>query len=374
MRRFSYHAAMDSDAAHPMPGGSAGRRVAVVGAGLAGAACARALADAGFEVQVFDKSRGAGGRMATRRAEWAGADGTAHPARFDHGAPGFSARVPAFARFVAQAEHDGLVARWSPRLAPGSYAPLDEAALWVATPDMPALARALLAGVPLHTGITVDALLRAPAGPGGPARWRLGSGGAAVGEGFDAVVVAIPPPQAAPLVQPHHADWAARAQALSMLPGWALMAVTDEPDHATAWDLAWPATGPLGWVVRNDAKPGRTGVPGVAQWVAHATAAWSRTHLEAPAAEVQSMLQAALAEAIGRQPVWHHGAVHRWRYASVPRTHASDVARCAWDADAGLGLCGDAWGGPGVEGAWLSGQALAQALIGEPAAAGSTRP
>jgi predicted NAD/FAD-dependent oxidoreductase len=66
--------------------------------------------------------------------------------------------------------------------------------------------------------------------------------------------------------------------------------------------------------------------------------------------------------------------VHRWRYASVPRTHASDVARCAWDADAGLGLCGDAWGGPGVEGAWLSGQALAQALIGEPAAAGSTRP
>ena len=45
-------------------------RVAVIGAGMAGATCARLLADAGLDVTLFDKSRGVGGRMSTRRAEW----------------------------------------------------------------------------------------------------------------------------------------------------------------------------------------------------------------------------------------------------------------------------------------------------------------
>ena len=53
-----------------MTAGQVPRRVGIVGAGVAGAACARALADAGCAVQVFDKSRGVGGRMATRRASW----------------------------------------------------------------------------------------------------------------------------------------------------------------------------------------------------------------------------------------------------------------------------------------------------------------
>jgi len=56
------------------------RRVAVVGAGIAGITAARTLAQAGWHVIVFEKSRGAGGRIATRRTEWGG---------FDHGAQFF---------------------------------------------------------------------------------------------------------------------------------------------------------------------------------------------------------------------------------------------------------------------------------------------
>lgn len=62
--------------------------VAIVGAGMAGLSCARALVEAGLKVAVFDKARGAGGRMATRRGELAS---------FDHGAQYFTARSPDFA-------------------------------------------------------------------------------------------------------------------------------------------------------------------------------------------------------------------------------------------------------------------------------------
>ena len=339
-------------------------RVAVIGAGLAGVTCARFLADDGHAVQVFDKSRGVGGRMATRRVEWAADDGVVHKASFDHGAPGFTARSPAFARFAEQAHRDGLLSRWAPSIAPRSYVPLGESALWVPAPDMPSLCRALLGNLPIKLGCTVDALRH---GPGG---WRLESAGAIVAEGFTDVVVAIPPQQAALLLQPHSPEWAHRARAMTMLPGWALMGVTADVHATPEWDLAWPTQGPLSWIVRHDAKPGRERVDGVAHWVAHASAPWSQTHLESPAAEVQAVLQEALARWLGRSLTWHHAAVHRWRYASAPRAEASIAAaasaaatsRCWWDGSLRLGVCGDALGGAGVEGAWTSARAMAAAM------------
>ncbi len=336
---------------------SARPRAAVVGAGLSGAACARFLADAGYAVQLFDKSRGVSGRLATRRATWLDEQGREQPARFDHGAPGFGARDPGFLRFVEQAQRDGLVARWTPRVAPGGYTPLDAPALWVPQPEMPALCRALAAGLVLHTGCTVDALRRS-----GDA-WRLESDGAVVAEAFDRVVVAVPPAQAAPLLRAHRADWAQRAQQMPMLPGWVLMGVSDADPAFDGWDLAWPSDGPLAEIVRNDAKPGRERRPGVAHWVLHASAGWSQTHLEATPAEVQAALQQAFAAWLGRTPAWRHAAVHRWRYATAPRG-AAVPGRCWWDAAAGLGVCGDALGGSGVEGAWCSGRALAAAILG----------
>jgi len=333
--------------------------VAVVGAGIAGATCARALADAGFAVQVFDKSRGVGGRLATRRTEWTGADGSATPARFDHGAPAFEARSEAFVRVVEAAERDGLLARWSPSVDRDGRLDTDPAAQWVPTPDMPTLCRSLLAGLPMQTGCTVDALRREPGG------WVLESAGVAVSPRVDRVVLAIPPPQAAVLLAPHRPDWAERARAVAMVPCWTLMAVTDAPATPPAWDLAEPSTGPAGLIVRSDARPGRTRVPGRAHWVVHARHAWSRAHLEDPPADVQARLRDALAQQVGQPLAWHHASVHRWRYAHAP-ADAAGPDLCEWDPDAGLGACGDALGGAGVEGAWRSGRALAARLVEHP--------
>jgi len=78
------------------------RRIAVIGAGVAGMACARTLAQAGHEVTVFEKSRGFGGRMACRQTPFGG---------FDHGAQYFTVRDPRFARVLETTP--GLVRPWS---------------------------------------------------------------------------------------------------------------------------------------------------------------------------------------------------------------------------------------------------------------------
>ena len=41
--------------------------IAVIGAGIAGLVCAQQLSQAGYSVVVVEKSRGLGGRLATRR-------------------------------------------------------------------------------------------------------------------------------------------------------------------------------------------------------------------------------------------------------------------------------------------------------------------
>ena len=332
--------------------------VAVIGSGISGAAVAHSLAQAGMSVHLFDKARGPGGRLATRRAEWTDRQGRAVITRLDHGALGFTASSSAFQAFLAQALRAGCLAEWTPRLASDSLPLVGSPTLYVPVPDMPALCGHLLEGLSLSVSFAVDALRRGPQG------WQVQAGGVNHTGTFDAVVLALPPAQAAPLLNPHRPDWARHASTAWMQPCWTLMGVaTDTQAVEGAWGLTRPPSGPLAWVMRNDARPGRASVPGQAQWVAHARTGWSRRHLEEDTSAIQQQMQAALAEYLGQPVDWHHAVVHRWRYA-LPQTRGCvPQASAWWDAALGLGVCGDFLGGLGVEGAWLSAQALSAALL-----------
>ena len=335
------------------------QRVAVIGAGIAGAACAQALAQAGHAVQVFDKARGPGGRLATRRMAWTDVDGQAFTTRLDHGALGITAQGSAFRAFIHQARQAGWLAEWQPALAPGSLPLEDAAGFHVPTPDNPGLCRRLLAGAPTHWSCAIDRLHWTGAG------WEVEAAGQRQGGPFDAVLLALPPAQAAPLLGTHRLDWARHAALAPMQPCWTLMGVAAEAEggSATGWDLARPPAGPLAWVMRSDARPGRARVPGQAHWVAHARPGWSRQHLEQPPEWVQQQLQAALADTLGRPVDWLHSTVHRWRYA-LPQSRLTAAGESFWwDAAQGLGVCGDFLGGAGVEGAWTSARSLAAALL-----------
>jgi len=333
-------------------------RIAVIGAGVAGATCARGLKEAGADVHVFEKSRGVGGRMATRRRRWTDDAQVEHEAAFDHGAPGFTAHSAAFADFVAQRARAQDLVRWVPRMAPGSFVPLEAYECWIAPRRMPDLCSRLIDQLPVTLGQTIDAL---HAGPDG---WRVEWLGETLGRGFSHVVLAMPPLQAAKLLEPHRHDWAHLGRQQRMLPCWTLLGVAEQPARAPDWDIAWPLGGPLAWIIRNEKKPGRACAEGLVHWVAHANATWSETHLEMPDDAVHATLLSALDEFLGEASRWRFSEVHRWRYASVARSEACASPAFRFDDALGLGVCGDYLGGAGVEGAWLSGDALAR-QIGE---------
>lgn len=334
------------------------QRVAIVGAGLSAAACAHSLVAAGAAVTVFEKSRGVGGRMATRRAPWIDADGMDQTAEFDHGAQFIAARHGRFRAALGRAERAGVVTRWDLRVHAAWPAPVQRER-HVATPHMPALCRHWLQGSTVLTHTAVQRLQR----QGG--LWQVVDNAGVTHGGFDRVVLAMPPAQAAVLLAGHRDDWADALMATPMLPCWTLMAVTDDLDWP--WDAAEPARGPLAWVVRNDRKPGRSAPAGCATWVAQATAAWSAARLEQDALTVADELRAALKRLlpVGRSVIWHHSSVHRWRYAAPMASVAAkpDAAPCLWDPALGLGVCGDFLAGTDLEAAWRSGDELADEIV-----------
>jgi predicted NAD/FAD-dependent oxidoreductase len=295
-------------------------RVAVVGAGLAGLVAAERIAAGGAAVTVFDKSRGLGGRLATRR--------TPH-GTFDHGAPVVHCDPGLVAPLAARASCLG----W------GDHG-------HVGLPGMSGLVRPLAEGLDIRTEAEVAGM---EAGSSGVVlRFRSGAE-----EGpFARVILAIPAPQALRI-----AGGLAGAEALEsvvMAPVWTLMAAFGErPDLP---DLLRPG-GRIDLVVRDAAKPGRTGET----WVAHAAHGWTRERLELPAESVLPMLLAELDDiAEGRLPRPVHVAAHRWRFALTERALGRPFARLA----GGAVLAGGDWAlGSRGEHAVLSGRAMAQAAL-----------
>jgi hypothetical protein len=308
-------------------------RVAIIGAGIAGLACARALAGAGHAPSLFDKGRGAGGRLSTKRLTH---DGAEH--RIDLGAQYMTVRDPRFA--AALAALGDAVVPWSPRL-PGGERPQG----WFAgAPSMSALPRALAAGLDVRTGATV-----APPARDGDG-WALAdTDGTPLGH-FDALVVATPAEQAVPLLAAVPA-LAAAAGAARTAPCWSAAIWTDADP---AFDAARDPSPEIGWLARHASRPGRSDAP---VWVVHASAGWSRANLERDAGSVAGELAALAAPLLGGQA--HHAVAHRWRYALV-----ESAAAPAWDASARVGACGDWCAGPRVELAWASGDALGRAIAG----------
>lgn len=319
-------------------------RIAVIGAGISGLCCAKTLSDNGMAVEVFDKSRRPSGRMSTRRGDgW----------QCDHGAQYFTARDPLFRAEVEDWIDKGAAAVWSPRIVAldkhGRSTKEERVTRYVGTPRMTSPARLVAEDLALATNHTVCGL-RMDQG-----RWQIAfAEDLPVRDGFDTIVLAMPSPQAAMLLAPVSPELHEIASGARMTACWAMMCRFDEP-LPLDFDAAFVNSGLLRWVARDSHKPGRSGGE---TWLLHASDEWSEKFVNAsPEAAAKAMIDA-FVEIGGMQATdW---SVQRWRYANVS---AEAGPGFAWDDERMLGLCGDWLNGGKVEGAWLSGRALAQRIL-----------
>jgi hypothetical protein len=118
----------------------------------------------------------------------------------------------------------------------------------------------------------------------------------------------------------------------------------------------------LGWISRDDRKPERARVTGVAErWVVHACPRWSRKYLELAPEAAAHWIGRAFSARVGKPVTVRSLTGHRWLYATPVRPLKDTFL---WDEKARLGVAGDWCGDPRVEGAFLSGLALAEVVAG----------
>ena len=325
-------------------------KIAVIGAGLAGLFVARELSRAN-DVHVFEKSRGAGGRMATRRAG---------PFAFDHGAQFFTARSKSFRSFLEPRVEAGVVANWPARFVEIQQGRVVSSRRWgdeyphfVGVPGMNAVARQLASGLRVRLETTVRSMNRRGA------RWQLlGEREELLGE-FDWVVVTAPAAQAADLLGP--TSIGADAARVRMRACCALLLGFEEPLDLP-WDAALVRDADISWVSVNSSKPGR---PASFSLVVHSTNAWADAHVDDDTELVRHYLAEQCRKVTG---IDSSGAacidLHRWRYANADK---QDGERYALDAEQRLALCGDWFVRGRVEGAFASARALADRILQETA-------
>lgn len=320
--------------------------IAIIGTGIAGLSAAQALHDAGHSVQLFDKSRGSGGRMSSKRSD-AGA--------LDMGAQYFTARDRRFVEVVQQWQARGWVAEWTPSLYNNHNGQLsaspDEQVRWVGAPRMSAITRAMLGALPVHFACRITEVFR------GEQHWHLLDAEGNSHGPFSHVIVATPAPQATTLLS-SAPKLASTAASVAMDPTWAVALAFSTPLD-TPMEGCFVQDSPLDWLARNRSKPGRDST--MDTWVLHASSSWSKQHLDLDKEAVIEQLHGAFAEMVGcAVPAPAISLAHRWLYARPATAHQWGALA---DADLGIYACGDWCLSGRVEGAWLSGQEAARRLL-----------
>ena len=351
----------------------------VIGAGMAGAICATHLVEAGLDVLVLDKSRGVGGRMATRRVQVESAESSKTDTIADHGVQYITVKGDRFRRFVKQQLELGTMAEWTRSIhrldvscshpTELEEAPLDERVPHYCCPQgMTAVVKQLCKN--LNVERRVRAIAVQPMGD----RWRAIAEDGGQFEG-KSLVIAVPAPQILEML----GDWLTEEYplyssltAVRYNPCIAVIAGYRKSVTPPQWKgVKWVGDDRVAWVSLDSTKRVLAANPVV---VVHSTPGFANQSMNADVVELQEC-GLALLQRTGQRlgewlvaPDWMQ--VHRWKYSLPAETVGLTSLGMSVPVQGGEGylplVCAGDWcAGGRVEGAFISGVDAAQRVKGD---------
>jgi predicted NAD/FAD-dependent oxidoreductase len=313
--------------------------VCIVGAGICGLVAARSLREAGREVIVLDKSRGVGGRMATRRVG---------DAVIDHGAQFVTAHDPEFGRLLREWVTDGVAREWTRGLSFPHGLNGNGSAAYRGEAGMTSMPKQLAERLDVRVSSRVLGIRRADRG-------YLVETEAGDLPGVDVLVLTAPVPQSLEMLRA--GDIPIGTESLEVLasigydPCLTLLVVLDGPSRIPSPGALKLEGEPITFLADNRQK----GIsPEEHSVTIHAGSAFSRAHLDDDDDEIAEALLVAAREHLGSNV--KSRSVHRWRYGVPVLRHSRPFHQLVGER---IFFAGDAFGGPNVEGAALSGMAVA---------------
>lgn len=321
--------------------------VLVVGAGLAGLMAANVLQQRLLRVTVVEKSERVGGRLATQRMG---------PGWADYGAQFFSARTPDFQHQTEQWLAADIIYPWSTGWSDGSMLAVQPHGhvRYAVHGGMKTLAEYVAQGVDVHlkagvTGLTV-------AGDGWQAQDENGQT-----YNCRAILLTPPMPQTLRLLDDNQVRLAptdrAALEQIEFAPGLVGLFHAEGKVQLPEPGMVHRVEASVNWIADNQRK----GIsPEATIITVQASPDYSRTLWEASDSKILAKLQAEVQSYLAPRASLIEAQLKRWPY-SVPTTTHPQRCLIATDLPT-LVFAGDAFGGPLVEGAALSGLAAASVI------------
>jgi predicted NAD/FAD-dependent oxidoreductase len=309
--------------------------VVVIGAGIAGIICARVLNKSGVSVLVLEKSKGTGGRMATRRIG---------DAAFDHGAQYFSTKTPDFQRLVKEAASAGIVREWRPNITDKVHP------RWIGTQGMNSVPKYIAGEIPILKNEKVHQIREKNSG------WEVLTESGGVYQA-DAMVSAIPAPQANAILKESKIDLPETPfDKIAYHPCFALLLTLKKNADFAPYGGLMLDNEVISWIADNNIK----GVSKLPSLTIHATPAFSTQYLEEDPKTVAGFMMESVRSLVSLSDI-SDIQLHRWRYSLAYMRYE----QAFWKAPgvSTLYFGGDGFGMGNIEGAFNSGLSIARDII-----------
>jgi predicted NAD/FAD-dependent oxidoreductase len=322
-----------------MSGKIENKKIAIIGAGISGLKVAKELSLQN-EVIIFDKSRGIGGRMTTRRVD---------DFHFDHGAQFFTAKSKEFKDFLQNAKNDNIITEWNCDFAEIIGNKINkkrqfnnEKPHFVAKPQMNFLCKYLAKNLNILLNKQVENIDFCDK------KWVLKTSENEIFDDFDYLILAIPSHQALNLL-PKNFKYFDIVADVKMSGCFTLMLGFEEK-LSIEFDAALVKESSLSWISINNSKPER---PKQFSLVVNSCNKWADENMEENLEIVKEKMISSLRQIIDfdlSDIIYQN--IHRWRYANAPLRKGE---KSLFDKNLNLGICGDWLISGRVENAFLSG-------------------